>query len=236
MLIKDWMATDILTVDQDTSLLRATRLMKENEIRRLPVVENGKLIGIITDRDVKDASPSKSMSLDLHELYCQLSEMKVKEVMTGTPLTMKDTDSLEKAAVVMVENRISGIPIVDGAGQLAGLLSETDVLRGFIHCTGIKDGAIQYVFDLDDKPGSVTALVQYLREKGCRILSVLTSFDDAPPNMKRVAIRITGNGASIDDLTHALQNSFPLVYYYLDELKDIPRQNHPQKQLVQPSS
>lgn len=221
MLIKDWMATDILTVDEDTSLMRATRAMKENNIRRLPVVADGKLLGIITDRDVKDASPSKTRSLDVHELYYLLSEMKVKDVMTVAPLTMKDSDSLEKAAVVMLKNKISGIPIIDEAGQLAGLLSESDVLRGFIHCTGIQDGAIQYVFDLKDKPGSVTKLVQFLRDKGCTIISVLTSFGDAPENMKRVAIRVTANGTDIGELTKALQKHFAVAYYSLDELQDI---------------
>ena len=95
MLIKDWMAKDVLTVDENTSLMRATRIMKENGIRRLPVVSHGKLIGIVTDRDVKDASPSKTTSLDIHELYYLLSEMKVKDVMTPTPLTLAGDDSLE---------------------------------------------------------------------------------------------------------------------------------------------
>jgi acetoin utilization protein AcuB len=223
MLIKDWMATDVLTVDEDTSLMRTTRIMKESSIRRLPVVSNGKLIGIITDRDVKDASPSKARSLDVHELYYLLTEMKVKDVMTVSPLTMNDSDSLEKAAVVMLENKISGIPIIDEAGQLVGLLSETDVLRGFIHCTGIKDGAILYVFDLDDRPGSVTKLVQFLREKSCRVISILTSFEDAPETMKRVAIRVTPEGNAVNELTQTLQENFTVVYYCLDELEDISR-------------
>ncbi len=221
MLIKDWMATDVLTVDEGSSLMRATRIMKESNIRSLPVVSNGKLIGIISDRDVKDASPSKARSLDVHELYYLLSEMKVQDVMTASPLTMKESDSLEKAAVVMLENKISGIPIIDDAGQLIGLLSETDVLRGFIHCTGIKDGAIQYVFDLDDRPGSVTNLVQFLRENGCRVISVLTSFEDAPEKMKRVAIRVTPEGTAVNELTQRLQKNFTVVYYCLDELKNI---------------
>ena len=113
--------------------------MKENRIRRLPVVAHGKLIGIITDRDVKDASPSKTTSLDVHELYYLLSEMKVKDVMTDTPFTLSGAETLEKAALIMLNSRISGLPVVDNNGHLIGLLSETDVLRGFIlrclsHC------------------------------------------------------------------------------------------------------
>lgn len=222
MLIQDWMAKDVLTVDENTSLMRATRIMKENGIRRLPVVSHGKLTGIVTDRDVKDASPSKNTSLDVHELYYLLSEMKVKEVMTPAPLTLKGYDSLEKAAVIMLEKKISGVPVVSDHGALDGLLSETDVLRGFIHSTGIKDGAIQFVFDLDDKPGSVTEVVKTIRQNNARVISVLTSFEDATTGMKRVAIRIMAeDGCNCEDLTNQLTSQFKVVFHGMDELKDV---------------
>ena len=224
MLIEDWMAKDVLTVDENTSLMRATRVMKENNIRRLPVVSHGKLIGIVTDRDVKDASPSKTTSLDIHELYYLMSEMKVKDVMTASPLTLRGKDSLEMAALVMQEDKISGIPIVDDTGHLTGLLSETDVLRGFIHSTGIKDGARQYVFDLPDAPGSVTKVIETLRKYNTRVISILTSFEDAPEGMKRVSIRITtDNQADVDALHQDLVGNFQVAYYGVDELKNRPR-------------
>jgi len=223
MLIKDWMAKDVMTVDENTSLMRATRIMKENSIRRLPVVSHGKLIGIITDRDVKDASPSKTTTLDIHELYYLLSEMKVKDVMTDNPLTLSGKETLEKAALIMLNSRISGLPVVDESGLLIGLLSETDVLRGFIHMTGIKDNAIQYVFDLPDAPGSVTKVVGVLKDRECRIISILTSFEDAPQGMKRVAIRI----AALDDdnekaLTDELNEKFDIVFSGRDDLSNLP--------------
>lgn len=222
MLIRDWMAKDVLTVDENTSLMRATRIMKENGIRRLPVVSHGKVTGIVTDRDVKDASPSKNTSLDVHELYYLLSEMKVHEVMTPSPLTLQGYDSLEKAAVVMLEKKISGIPIVADDGSLDGLLSETDVLRGFIHSTGIKDGAIQFVFDLVDQPGSVTEVVKKMREHNARVISVLTSFEDAGDGKKRVAIRIMAEkGCNCEELTNQLTSNFSVVYHGMDELEEL---------------
>ena len=223
MLIKDWMAKDVLTVDENTSLMRATRVMKENSIRKLPVVSHGKLIGIITDRDVKDASPSKTTSLDIHELYYLLSEMKVKEVMSGMPITMSGTDSLEKAAMVLLENKISGIPVVDDSGHLCGLLSESDVLKGFIHATGIKDGAIQYVFELPDKAGSVTEVVKCIRDNDASIISILTSYEDADEGNKQVAIRVMLNDESHDvKLSKALNAQFKIVLEAKDELKNLP--------------
>ena len=222
MLIRDWMAKDVLTVDENTSLMRATRTMTENTIRRLPVVSHGKLIGIVTDRDVKDASPSKTTSLDVHELYYLLSEMKVKEVMTPSPVTLDGNDSLEKAAVVMLEKRISGLPVINADGELEGLISETDVLRGFIHSTGIKDGAIQFVFDLTDTPGSVTAVVKVMRSHHAQIISVLTSFEDASEGSKRVAIRVMAEkGCDCENLTTELKSTFAVVYHGQDELKSL---------------
>lgn len=226
MLIKDWMAKDVLTVDENTSLMRATRIMKENNIRRLPVVSHGKLIGIITDRDVKDASPSKTTSLDIHELYYLLSEMKVKDVMTPSPLTLSGDDSLEKAALIMLESKISGLPVADKEGHLTGLLSETDVLRAFIHSTGIKDGAVQYMLNLPDAPGSVTNLVETLRKNKTRVISILTSYEDAPEGMKQVSVRVLPEDpGAADTLSKTLRDSFDVVYQAKDELKNLPKKS-----------
>lgn len=224
MLIQDWMTKDILTVEEDASLMRVTRIMKEKHIRRLPVIARGQVTGIITDRDVKDASPSKTTSQDIHELYYFLSEMRVKDVMTPDPLFLYGDDSLEKAALVMLENTISGVVVKDRQGALIGLLSETDVLRGFIHATGIKDNTIQYVFNLPDQPGSVTEVTALLRDYDMRIISILTSFLDAPAGMKQVAIRVTGpEGQSPDALSSALAAKFTLVHKAQDELANLPR-------------
>jgi acetoin utilization protein AcuB len=227
MLIKDWMAKEVLTVDENTSLMRATRVMKENNIRKLPVVSHGKLLGIVTDRDVKDASPSKTTSLDVHELYYLLSEMKVKDVMTKDPITMVGTDSLEKAALIMLENKISGIPVLDEYGHMQGLLSETDVLLGFIHATGIKDGAMQYVFNLVDSPGSVTEVVKVIRENEARVVSILTSYEDAGEGMKQVAIRVMlPSTLTPEKLTKELSEKFKVVFHAKDDLDKLPRKKH----------
>jgi len=181
-------------------------------------------MGIVTDRDVKDASPSKTASLDIHELYYLLSEMKVKDVMTVSPLTLKGKDSLEMAALIMLEDKISGVPVVDDNGHLVGLLSETDVLRGFIRNTGIKDGTHLYVFDLPDSPGSVTKVVEVLRRFDSRVISVLTSFEDAPEGIKRVSIRISvDDPAKGEALKQELSGNFTVVYHGIDNLKDRPR-------------
>jgi acetoin utilization protein AcuB len=225
MLIKDWMAMDVLTVDENTSVMRATRIMKEKGVRRLPVLSHGKLTGMITDRDLKDASPSKSTSLDIHEMYYLLSEMKVKEVMTPDPICIKDTDTVAKAAVVMLMNKISGLPIVTDTGHLVGLLSETDILEAFIDSTGIQDDTVQYVFDLPDQPGSVTKLVATLRKYPARVRSILTSFDQTKAGIKRVFIRVSIPEDKIAELSKVLSATYNLIYFVKDELSDLPQKH-----------
>jgi len=224
MLIKEWMATAILTVDANTSVMRATRTMKENNIRRLPVLSHGKLVGVVTDRDLKDASPSSTSNMDIHEMYYLLSEMKIKDVMTDKCICMHQDDTLEKAALVMLKERISGIMVLDDENNLVGLLSETDILRGFIQATGIQEGAHQYVIDMPDAPGSVTRIIDILRQKDARVLSILTSFHDTPPGMKRVAIRILADEKTTKILSKeiAAQKNYNIIYQGKDELHNLP--------------
>lgn len=224
MLIKDWMATAVLTVDANTSVMRATRIMKENNIRRLPVLSQGKLAGVVTDRDLKEASPSSTSDMDIHEMYYLLSEMKVKDVMTDKCITMHQDDTLEKAALVMLMEKISGIMILDAEENLVGLLSETDILRGFIHATGIQDGAHQYVIDMPDAPGSVTKVIDTLRNYNAHILSILTSFEDAPAGQKRVAIRMSIDDDKLASFEENIgeMNNYNIISHNKDELQNLP--------------
>ncbi|HBI15342.1 MAG TPA: hypothetical protein DDY20_07490 [Desulfobulbaceae bacterium] len=224
MLIKDWMATTIVTVDVNTSVMRATRTMKENNIRRLPVLSQGKLIGVITDRDLKEASPSTTSDIDIHEMYYLLSEMKVKDVMTDKCICLKQNDTLEKAALIMLKERISGIMILDEEEKLVGLLSETDILRGFIQATGIQHGAHQFVIDMPDATGSTSRIIDLLRQHQARLLSILTSFSDAPHGTKRVSIRILVDDRVAEEISRQIEAlaHYHVVFYGKDELHNLP--------------
>ena len=223
MLIKDWMATSVLTIDENTSVMRATRMMKENKVRRLPVLSHGKLVGMITDRDLKEASPAKTNSLDIHELHYLLAEMKVKDVMTPKLVSLDYKETLEKAAIIMLQNKISGLPVMDEHDNLVGLLSETDVLRGFIHATGIADGTIHYILDLPDKAGATTGIIDICRKYGAKLISVLTSYEDAADGMKRVALRIACPEDKIVEVNKALAEAGELIYHIRDDLKNLPQ-------------
>lgn len=127
-LVKDWMTRDVITVTPETPLPEAHQIMMNEEIRRLPVVdETGKLVGIVTLGDVRGAQPSPATSLSIWELNYLLSNLKVKEIMTPDPVTLSCEATIGEAARAMLENRVSGLPVVDFHGNLQGIITESDI-------------------------------------------------------------------------------------------------------------
>lgn len=191
MLIKDWMSSDIISAQEDTSMMKASKMMKDAGIRRLPVVNaQGRLMGIVTDRDIKEASPSKATSLDVHELYYLLSEIKVKDIMTPKPFTVHVTDTVEKAAVVMLEKKVEGLPVVDDDDKVMGIVTESDIFQVLISITGAYQGGVQMGFKLPNQPGSLKAVLDDLRNHGARIVSILTAYERSEEGFRQVYIRI----------------------------------------------
>lgn len=190
MLVKDWMSKDPITINDDTSMMKAIHLMKQNRFRRLPVLHEGQLVGIVSDRDLKEASPSKATTLDVHELYYLLSELQVKDIMTRDPVTVSPESTVEHAAQLMLENTISGLPVVDDQGNVVGILTQSDVFRAFMHITGILQGGVQFALRLQDRPGLIKEVVDVLRERGARFVSLLTSYTSAEEGYRDVYIRV----------------------------------------------
>ncbi len=126
--VKDWMTRQVITVSPETPLPEAHQIMMNEEIRRLPVLdEAGKLVGIVTLGDVRGAQPSPATSLSIWELNYLLSNLKVKEIMTPNPVTLSCEATIGEAARAMLENRVSGLPVVDDAGNLQGIITESDI-------------------------------------------------------------------------------------------------------------
>ena len=224
MLVKEWMAKDPIVIDENTSIMKATQIMKEHGIRRIPVVRDGRLIGIISDRDIKEAAPSKATSLDVHELYYLLSEIKVKDIMTPDPITLKENDSVEKAAVIMLENRISGIPIVDEDYHVIGVITQTDVFKVMISITGAYKSPIQIAFEMEDSPGSLNKLLNLIREQGGRIVSVLTSHENMPEGKREVYVRLKDmSDDELNKLVENLKREFKILFVIKEDLRNIPR-------------
>ena len=139
MLVRDWMTIDPITITSDTPVLEAANLLKQGGFRRLPVVDKGLLIGIVTDRDLKEASPSKATTLSVFELNYLLSRLKVAKIMKRPVYTISPDEPIEVAALMMEDHKISGLPVVEN-GNVVGILTITDLLRGFVDILELRQG------------------------------------------------------------------------------------------------
>lgn len=128
-LVSDWMSREIVTVSPDTTVLEAGQLMVDRTIRRLPVVEDGDLVGIVTYGDVRGARASAASGLDIWGLSYILSKLTIREIMTPNPVTISPDDTVGVAAQLMLKYMIGGLPVLDQQGRLVGILTESDIFR-----------------------------------------------------------------------------------------------------------
>ncbi len=129
LLVRDWMIKDVITVEPKTPMLEAHQIMRARNIRRVPVVKRGKVVGIVTRGDVREASPSDATTLNVWEMNYLLAKLKVKEIMTKDVITIHPEETLKAAAEKMYEKKIGALPVVDDKNNLVGILTESDIFR-----------------------------------------------------------------------------------------------------------
>jgi len=220
MLVKGWISSQVISVDEETSMMKAYVLMKENNIRRLPVVQKGKLVGIVTDTDLKEACPSTATTLDIYEINYLLSEIKVKESMSKDVIYVKPDETVEFAAILMLENKISGLPVVNDQQNLIGVITQTDIFKALIHISGAYKGHIQFALYIEDRPGSVKEVGDVIRSFGGRMVSILTSYDLADEGYRNVYIRIKPmEQEKLAQLVNVLEEKFTVLYTAKESLE-----------------
>jgi acetoin utilization protein AcuB len=220
MLISEWMTKEVITVEPEMSMMRASKLLKDRNIRRLPVVDaDNRIVGIVTDRDIKEASPSKATTLDVHEIYYLLSEIKVKDIMTPNPVTIGPEDTVEKAAVIMLERRVEGLPVVDEKNHVVGIVTESDIFKVLISITGVFMGGAQLGFRLSLEPGSLKQILDVLKRHGARISSILTAYHQEE-GFRQVYIRIQDMEKSAENtLRDELKTKHNLLFWVRDNVR-----------------
>jgi acetoin utilization protein AcuB len=213
MLVKHWMKKQVITIDANDSMHDAIHLLKKHDINMLPVMEKGKLVGIVTDRDLKRASASDATTLEIHELVYLLSKIKVKEIMTKDPITVPEDYTIEEAAEILFKHKISGVPVVDHYGDIVGIITQNDVFRIIISLTGVERKGIQFGLEVADRPGSIREVEDIIRKYGGRMASILTSYDMAPEGFRRLYIRMYGiDRFKLNKLRDSLREKASLLY------------------------
>ena len=192
MLVRNWMSKAVKTININNSMMDATRKLKEHHISMLPVMKKDKLVGIVTDRDLKRASASDATTLEVHELLYVLSNIKVKELMTKDPVTVPPDFTIGETAELLLEKEISGVPVVNPNGDVVGVITKADIFRALISLTGLKSKGTQFAFELEDRPGSIKEVSDIIRGYGGRMVSILSSYDRAKEGHRKVYIRMYG--------------------------------------------
>ena len=174
MRIRDMMTSNPITVDSETLVLDAQKLMREKRIRRLPVVDKGKLVGMVTQHDLLQASPSPATSLSVYELNYLLAKMKVKEIMKKNPVTVTPDTPFEDALKVGQEKRIGSFPVVEN-GKLVGIATESDIIRFLTRALGIKEeGSRVTIEGLGTKLGDLEKIVAIVNQHHTVIFSMMS--------------------------------------------------------------
>jgi len=175
MRIRDVMTKNPITVESETLVLDAQKLMRENNIRRLPVVDKGKLVGIVTQHELLQASPSPATSLSIYELNYLLSKMKVKEIMKKNPVTLSPNTPFEEALRIGQEKRIGSFPVVDEKGKLVGITTESDIVRILTRVLGLREeGSRITVEGLGEELGELQKMIGIVDHHKTPILSMMT--------------------------------------------------------------
>jgi acetoin utilization protein AcuB len=174
MRIKDLMTKNPITIESGTLVLDAQKVMRENNIRRLPVVDKGKLVGIVTNHDLLLASPSPATSLSVHELNYLISKMKVSEIMHKNPVTFTPDTPFEEALRMGQEKKIGSFPVVD-KGKLVGIATESDIIRFLTGALGVKEEGSRITIEgLGGKLSDLEKIISIVNQHQTIILSMMS--------------------------------------------------------------
>jgi len=174
MRIRDIMTKNPLTVDSETPLFEAKRIMKENNILRLPVVDKGKLVGMVTERMILEASPSPATSLSIHELHYLIAKMKVKDIMVKNPITISPDATFEETLLLGQEKGIGGFPVLD-KGRLVGIATQSDLVRFIASIWGAKEKASTIIIEgISQRFGLFKEIISIIDRHEVPILSIMT--------------------------------------------------------------
>ena len=173
MFVAKRMSSNPITIKPNTTVADASEIMRTHKFRRLPVVDtNGKLVGIITDRDLREVSPSPATTLSIFELNYLLAKMQVKEIMKKEVVSIRDDATIEEAALLMHTHKIGGLVVVDATEKVLGIITETDIFKCFVDVMGLTEGKKRLTIDVADNVGILHEITAVFKKHNVSISSL----------------------------------------------------------------
>ena len=165
MLVEQRMSRPVIAIHPDLPIHDARNLFKQEKIRRAPVIKNGKLVGIVSDQDLIDASPSPATSLSVWEMNYLLSKIAVKDIMSKDVITIDEDTPIEQAARIMADNKIGGLPVMRD-NKVVGMITETDLFKVFLELMGAREVGVRVTALVEDKPGILGEITRAISAVG----------------------------------------------------------------------
>jgi acetoin utilization protein AcuB len=167
-----------ITIMPDTPVSEALSFMRQNQVRRLPVLNRkGELVGIVSEKDLLYASPSPATSLSVYEVGYLLSKLKVEEIMTKKVITVGADAPIEEAARILIDNKVGGLPVMR-EGKLVGIITETDIFKTIMEMMGAREQGLRLTLSLEDKPGVLSQITEKIASMGGDIIALGTFYGE----------------------------------------------------------
>ncbi len=173
MFVKDIMTTNVVTVSPETTFQEAMEIIRTKGIRRLPVVKNDRVVGIIAEKDLLKASPSQATTLDVWELTTLLGKLTVKQIMKKDVVHVHPNTPIEEAAKIMTDKKIGSLLVMEEE-RLVGIVTETDIFKVFINMLGAREKGFRYVFKVRNVPGILARILNLMNQCGGDVIAVST--------------------------------------------------------------
>ena len=201
MFVINRMTKNPMTVTADTKVDEVAHLMKKHNFRRLPVVDDGKLVGFLSDSDLIRVAPSPATTLSRYEINSLLAKICVRDIMKKDVVSVNVDATIEEAALIMYKNKIGGMPVVSNMGAVVGVITETDIFKTFVDVMGLADGKTRITLEVTDKIGVVKDIAEIFGQAGVSIDSLITCKKE--DNKYEIVIR--GDIINIDDIKAKLE-------------------------------
>jgi acetoin utilization protein AcuB len=190
MLVGERMKHPVITIPPDMPIVDALNLMKRERIRRTPVVKDGKMVGIVSDKDLLNASPSPATSLSVWEMNYLLSKITVRDVMTKKVLTVGVNTPIEEAARIMADNKIGGLPVIH-QDQVVGIITETDLFKVFLELMGAREMGVRVTALIHEEPGQLARLTAAISQAGGNFVAFGQFIGETPSN-RLITFKVSG--------------------------------------------
>jgi acetoin utilization protein AcuB len=183
------MSRNPVTISTDAPITEALKVMRMHSVRRLPVLDkSGRMVGIVSEKDLLYASPSSASSLSIYEMHYMISQLKVTEVMTTDVTTISPDTPLEEAARIMADNKIGGLPVLQD-GHLVGIITETDIFKVFLEMLGARDRGLRLTVEIPERKGEIARITTAIAQLGGNLLA-LGSFLGDDPSTALVTVKV----------------------------------------------